>query len=76
MSFGSTPPHSLPHAGKMKQARSRVKAACDAANIAFLNRTVPEDVIAMIEDGVKIGTGGGQETAEIGRKHTKRTMPW
>ena len=76
MSLGSKPPHSPPYAGKMKQARSRVRAACDAANIAFLNRTVSDDVIDMIKEGVKIGTGGGQETAEISRKYTKRTMPW
>ncbi len=76
MSFGAMPPHPPPYAGKMQQARLRVKTACDAAKIAFLNRTVSDDVVDMIEEGVKIGTGGGQETAEIGRKYTKRTMPW
>ena len=29
----------------------------------------------MIKEGVMIGTGS-QEAAEIGRKYTKRTMPW
>jgi len=32
-------------------------------------------VIAMIREGVMIGSGG-QEAAEIGRKHTRRAMPW
>ena len=75
MSFGSPPPHNAPYSEDMRNARARVKAACDAVNIAFLNRTAPDDVTEMIDEGVKIGAGG-EEAAEIGRKYTQRTMPW
>ena len=75
MSFGSAPPHNAPYPDDMRNARSRVKAACDAVNIAFLNRTAPDDVTEMIDEGVRIGAGG-EEAAEIGRKYTQRSMPW
>lgn len=40
----------------------------------FLNSMNPDNVIAMIDEGVMIGSAS-QETAEIGRKYTKREMP-
>ena len=59
----------------MRKARARVFAACKAAGVAFLNGVRPENVEAMIDEGVMIGSGG-QEAAEKGRKYTKRKMPW
>ncbi len=59
----------------MREARAKVLAACKAHKIFFLNTVRPNDVVAMIQEGVMIGAGG-QEAAEIGRKHTKRAMPW
>jgi hypothetical protein len=52
-----------------------VLAATKAAKIAFLNSVSPETVTRMIDEGVMIGSAG-QQAAEIGRKHTKREMPW
>jgi len=60
---------------EMAKARSRVLAACKTNKIAFLNTVRPNDVEAMIKEGVMIGSGG-QEAAEKGRKFTKRQMPW
>ena len=74
MSFGSPPPHDAPYPEHMANARARVKAACDAVNIAFLNRMAPDDITEMIDEGVMIGAGG-EESAIIGREYTKRTMP-
>jgi hypothetical protein len=34
-----------------------------------------KDVVDMIKEGVMIGPAS-QEAAEIGRRFTKRTMPW
>jgi 4-hydroxy-2-oxoheptanedioate aldolase len=59
----------------LQQARARVFAAAKANKIFFLNSVTVDDVIEMIEEGVMIGAGG-QQAAEIGRKHTKRVMPW
>jgi 4-hydroxy-2-oxoheptanedioate aldolase len=60
---------------KMQQARSRILAACKANKKFFLNTFQPDDVIDMIKEGVMIGPAS-KETAEIGRKYTKREMPW
>jgi 4-hydroxy-2-oxoheptanedioate aldolase len=60
---------------EMAKARARVLAACKASKIAFLNTVRPNDVEAMIKEGVRIGSGG-QEAAEKGRRFTKRQMPW
>jgi 4-hydroxy-2-oxoheptanedioate aldolase len=74
-SFGYTDRNNDEVVQKMQDARARVKAACDAAGVAFLNGVAPDNVTQMIDEGVKVGAGG-QEAAEIGRKYTKRTMPW
>ncbi len=52
-----------------------VLAATKAHKLFFLNSVTPDDVVAMIEEGVMIAAGG-QQAAEIGRRHTKRTLPW
>ena len=59
----------------MQQARKKVFDATKKAKIAFLNGVSPENVKQMIDEGVRIGSGG-QAAAEIGRKYTKRKMPW
>ncbi|HTP32162.1 MAG TPA: aldolase/citrate lyase family protein [Candidatus Acidoferrales bacterium] len=59
----------------MQAARSRVFAACKANKRFFLNSFGPNDVIDMIKEGVMIGPAS-RETAETGRRYTKREMPW
>lgn len=58
----------------MQKARSRVLAATKAANIRFLNSCNANNVVEMIKEGVMICAGVGG--AEIGRKFSKRTMPY
>jgi hypothetical protein len=60
---------------KMKDARATVLAACKANHKFFLNTMTPTDVVDMIKEGVMIGPAS-QQAAEIGRKFTKREMPW
>ena len=65
-----------PYSEEMLAARQKVMAACKEAEVFFLNRVTPEDVVSRIEEGVMIGSpGGGEEVARLGRAHTKRTMP-
>jgi 4-hydroxy-2-oxoheptanedioate aldolase len=59
----------------MQRARARILAACKANKKFFLNTFGPTDVIDMIKEGVMIGPAS-RETAEVGRKYTKREMPW
>ncbi len=60
---------------KMHDARSTVLAACKKHKIFFLNTVRPNDVGAMIKEGVMIGSGG-EEAAAAGRKFTKRSQPY
>ena len=57
-------------------ANERVLAAANAAGVAFLNNVLPDNVISGIDGGIDIAAGGSREAAEIGRKHTRRSMPW
>ena len=59
----------------MQDARAKVLAACKRHKKFFLNTVRPNDVTAMIQEGVMIGAGG-EQAADIGRKFTKRAMPW
>jgi 4-hydroxy-2-oxoheptanedioate aldolase len=59
----------------LQAARARVLAATKANKIFFLNTVTPDNVVDMIKEGVMIGTGS-QQAAEIGRKYSKREMPW
>jgi len=77
MSMGYPDRHDEPYPADMLAARGRVLAACQAANIAFLNQVSPSDVVERLAEGVKIGAGlRAREAAEIGRKHTGRSLAW
>ena len=60
---------------RLTEARERVKNACAANGLAFLDGCSPEDIEAKIDEGVRVIAGHREETAEIGRAHSKRTMP-
>jgi 4-hydroxy-2-oxoheptanedioate aldolase len=57
-------------------AGNRVLSACKKFNIAFLDNVLPDNVKAQIDKGVMIGAGRREDSAEIGRKYTRRKMPW
>jgi 4-hydroxy-2-oxoheptanedioate aldolase len=59
----------------MQAARAKVFAATKASKIFFLNTMNADNVVDMIKEGVMIGPAS-EKAAEIGRKYTKRTMPW
>jgi len=61
---------------RLTQARARVLAATRKAGIAFLNQVNAETIVPMLDEGVRIGSGAGAEVAAIGRRYTRRTMPW
>lgn len=63
---------------ELQAARERVFKACRDAGLFFLNGVTPENVTAMLDEGVMVcsaGGPGGEEAARIGRAHTGRTMP-
>ena len=42
----------------------------------FLDNVLPENVAGQIDRGVMIGAGRREDSAEVGREHSGRTMPW
>ncbi|MCH8230890.1 MAG: hypothetical protein IIA53_11215 [Chloroflexi bacterium] len=75
MSFGIRRDPNKPMDPRLTEARERVKAACETNGLAFLDGCSPENITAKIDEGVRIVAGHREDTAEIGRAHTKRTMP-
>ena len=66
-------PHPIP--AEMAAVSKRVKAACQASGVAFLDAAAPGNVAAVIDAGARVIAGGSEETAQAGRAHTQRSMP-
>ena len=77
MSLGHPDSHGPPYPLDMQAARARIKQACDAAGLSFLHGANPENVVELIDEGIKIIGAGpdGEETAQRGREYTNRQMP-
>jgi 4-hydroxy-2-oxoheptanedioate aldolase len=77
MSMGYPDRHDEPYPPEMRAARTRIMDACKAAGLVFLEVVTPENVVTRLAEGVMIGCGPlGKDAAEIGRRHTGRTLPW
>lgn len=61
---------------ELAAAAQRLIAAAKAAKLHILDNAIPEDILPQLAAGMDIIAGGQPEVAEIGRKHTKRVMPW
>lgn len=75
LSLGYPTTRNNPYPPEMKAARDRVFAACRANKLPFLEACTPENIVARIDEGVRIIAGGKEETAKLGRAHQKRAMP-
>lgn len=81
MSLGFPTNADPPYPAPMLDARARIFAACRANDIAILELVSPENVIARLDEGVRVcattspvlAASGGQRAAEIGRRHTGRS---
>jgi 4-hydroxy-2-oxoheptanedioate aldolase len=65
-----------PVPAEVQQAGDRVLAACKANGVFFLDNVLPDNVEGQIDRGVMIGAGRREDSAEKGRRYTKRQMPW
>jgi 4-hydroxy-2-oxoheptanedioate aldolase len=74
MSFGLRRDPTKPLDPRLIEARERVRDACKAAGIPFLDMRTPDNVIEGLDEGVRIVAGDNPETARLGRAHTRRTM--
>jgi len=76
MSLGVTVPpgQNVVNDPRMQAARSKVFAATRESHLYFLNTCMPNDVISMIKEGVKI-CSGSEKAAEMGREYQHRQTP-
>ncbi len=61
---------------EVNAAGAKVLAECKKYHLFFLDNVLPDNVVEKIKKGVMIGAGSNKEAAEVGRKYTKRKMPW
>jgi 4-hydroxy-2-oxoheptanedioate aldolase len=64
-----------PYPPEMRMARDRVLAACRNNGIAFLQSCTADNVIARIDEGVRVIAGHSEASAIKGRAHQKRSLP-
>lgn len=75
MSFGIKRDRSKPLKPQLVEARNRVRDACKANGLAFLDSCTLENIIEKIDEGVRVVAGNSEEIAKTGRVYTKRMMP-
>jgi 4-hydroxy-2-oxoheptanedioate aldolase len=61
---------------EVDEAGRKVLSLCKKNKLAFLDNVLPESVEKRLDEGVMIGAGRRQDSAEKGRRYTKRMMPW
>jgi 4-hydroxy-2-oxoheptanedioate aldolase len=63
-----------PYPSEMQEARDRVFAACRKHGVRFLETCDPANIVAKLDEGVRVVAGHDEATAKIGRAHQKRAM--
>ena len=76
LSLGYTRMQRNPYPPEMEEARNRIFAACRKYGVAFLEGATPEIVAAKIDEGVRVISGHSENTANAGRAHSRRSMPY
>ena len=66
---------SEPYPVEMQMARDRVLAACRRNGVAFLQACTADNVIARIDEGVRVIAGHSEASAIKGRAHQQRRLP-
>ena len=59
----------------MRETHDRVVAACARNGVAFVEGARPDTVAEKIDAGTRVIAGGDEETARVGRAHSRRRMP-
>jgi 2-keto-3-deoxy-L-rhamnonate aldolase RhmA len=64
-----------PFPPEMQRARDLILAACRKNGVAFLQSCTADNIIARIDEGVRVVAGHSEVAAVKGRAHQKRTLP-
>ncbi len=75
LAFGYTTLQLDPYPPELQEARARVFAACKRNGVAYLESCTPPNIVARLDEGVRVIAGQRQDTATLGRAHQRRTMP-
>ena len=75
LALGSTKLLRDPYPPIMREARDKVFAACKRNGIAFLEGCSQTNIVARLDEGVRVIAGHDPEMARIGRVHQKRALP-
>jgi len=75
LSLGHTTIQRDPYPPIMQAARDKVLAACKRNGIAFLEGCNHANILARLDEGVRVIAGHDPEVAKMGRKHQRRRMP-
>jgi 4-hydroxy-2-oxoheptanedioate aldolase len=76
LSLGALGGNVPPYPPVMEASRQRVVGAAKAANIAYCGQVRPHNIVQYLAEGMMVGVPMDAATAEIGRRHTGRTMRW
>jgi 4-hydroxy-2-oxoheptanedioate aldolase len=71
MALGDPEAHDPPYSPVMTAIRERVKNACKANGVFFLDMMLPNDIEARIDEGVMIGGAPNAEVAEKARTYAR-----
>ena len=74
LSLGYTTLMRDPYPPEMQEARDKVFAACRRNGMAFLEGCHPGNIAARLDEGVRVISGGTEETSLVGRRHSRRAM--
>ncbi len=76
LSLGALGGNLPPYPPIMEESRRRVVAAARAAGVAYAGQVNQNNVTDYIQEGLRVGVALSPDIVEIGRRFTKRTMPW
>jgi 2-keto-3-deoxy-L-rhamnonate aldolase RhmA len=63
-----------PYPPEMQEARERVFGACRRNGVPFLEGCTPDNIVARLDEGVRVIAGHDERTAIKGRAHQRRRM--
>ena len=73
LGYRTIPPEPYPR--EMQAARDRILSACRKNGVAFLQGCNADNIVARIDEGVRVVAGHSEAAAIKGRAHQKRKLP-
>ncbi len=75
LALGYTTVRNDPYTPELQEARDKIFAACRRNRVAFLESCTPANILARLDEGVRVVAGHREDVAAMGRAHQKRALP-